>query len=182
MGLIREWYRGEACAAPTALSIFFCFEYPGLTAWANLCRTYVQNIVHLVFSTEERRKLIPAEFQSALWAYVAGVCKKNEIFVHAVGGMDDHDHSLVQIPATLALARAVLTIKSNSSRWTHERGQKVEWQEGYGAFSVSASNVSTVERYIRNQAAHHRRMSFEEEFVALLKRHGVEFDAKYMFG
>src|SRR6266852_3528978 len=86
--------------------------------------SYVQNIVHLVFSTEERRKLIPAEFQSALWAYVAGVCKKNEIFVHAVGGMDDHVHSVVQIPATLALARAVLTIKSNSSRWTHERGQK----------------------------------------------------------
>ncbi len=144
--------------------------------------SYVQNIVHLVFSTEERRKLIPAEFQSALWAYVAGVCKKNEIFVHAVGGMDDHVHSLVQIPATLALARAVLTIKSNSSRWTHERGQKVEWQEGYGAFSVSASNLSVVERYIRNQAAHHRKMSFEEEFVALLRKHGVEFDAKFVFG
>jgi REP element-mobilizing transposase RayT len=141
-----------------------------------------QNIIHLVFSTKERRKLISAEFQPALWAYVAGVCKKNEIFVYAVGGMDDHIHSLIQIPAPLALAKAVLAIKSNSSRWTHERGQKVEWQEGYGAFSVSASNVSTVERYIRNQAAHHRKMSFEEEFVALLRKHGVEFDAKFVFG
>jgi len=71
---------------------------------------------------------------------------------------------------------------ANSSRWTHERGQKVEWQEGYGAFSVSASNLSVVERYIRNQAAHHRKMSFEEEFVALLRKHGVEFDAKFVFG
>jgi REP element-mobilizing transposase RayT len=141
-----------------------------------------QNIIHLVFSTKERRKLISAEFQPALWAYVAGVCKKNEIFVYAVGGMDDHIHSLIQIPAPLALAKAVLAIKSNSSRWTHERGQKVEWQEGYGAFSVSASNVSTVERYIRNQAAHHRKMSFEEEFVALLRKHGVEFDTKFVFG
>ncbi len=147
-----------------------------------MSHSYAQNIIHLVFSTKERRKLISAEFQPALWAYVARVCKKNEIFVHAVGGMDDHIHSLIQIPAPLALAKAVLAIKSNSSRWTHERGQKVEWQEGYGAFSVSASNVSTVERYIRNQAAHHRKMSFEEEFVALLRKHGVEFDAKFVFG
>jgi REP element-mobilizing transposase RayT len=147
-----------------------------------MSHSYAQNIIHLVFSTKERRKLISAEFQPALWAYVAGVCKKNEIFVYAVGGMDDHIHSLIQIPAPLALAKAVLAIKSNSSRWTHERGQKVEWQEGYGAFSVSASNVSTVERYIRNQAAHHRKMSFEEEFVALLRKHGVEFDAKFVFG
>jgi putative transposase len=144
--------------------------------------SYVQNIVHLVFSTKERRKLIPAEFQPDLWAYVAGICKKNEIFVHAVGGMDDHIHSLIQIPSTLALARAVLTIKSNSSRWARERGQRVEWQEGYGAFSVSASNLPVVERYVQNQAAHHRKMSFEEEFAALLKKHGVEFDARYVFG
>ncbi len=147
-----------------------------------MSHSFTQNIIHLVFSTRERRRLIPAEFQPALWAYVAGICKRSEIFVHAVGGMDDHVHSLIQIPAALALAKAVLAIKSNSSRWTHERGQKVEWQEGYGAFSVSASNVSTVERYIRNQAAHHRKMSCEEEFVALLKKHCVEFDAKYVFG
>jgi len=87
--------------------------------------SYVQNIVHLVFSTKERRMLIPAEFQPRLWAYVAGICKKNEIFVHAVGGMEDHIHLLIQVSATLTLAKAVLTVKSNSSRWAHERGQKV---------------------------------------------------------
>jgi REP element-mobilizing transposase RayT len=144
--------------------------------------SYVQNIVHLVFSTKERRKLIPSEFQSRLWAYVAGICKNNKMFVHEVGGMDDHIHFLIQIPSTLTVAKAVLTIKSNSSRWSHERGQRVEWQEGYGAFSVSASNLSAVQRYIRNQAAHHRKMNFEEEFMALLKKHGVDFDVRYVFG
>ena len=147
-----------------------------------MSHSYVQNILHLVFSTKERRKLIPAAFQPELWAYVAGICKKNEIFVRAVGGMDDHVHSLIQIPATLALSKAVLTIKSNSSRWAKEQGQRVEWQEGYGAFSVSASNIETVEQYIRNQAAHHRKMTFEEEFEALLRKCGVQFDARYVFG
>lgn len=90
-----------------------------------MSHSYVQNIIHLVFSTKERGMLIPAEFQPRLWAYVAGICKKNEIFVHAVGGMEDHIHLLIQVSATLTLAKAVLTVKSNSSRWAHERGQKV---------------------------------------------------------
>ena len=96
--------------------------------------------------------------------------------------MADHAHFLVQIPATLTLAKAVATIKANSSRWAHEQGHKFSWQEGYGAFSVSASVVPTVVRYIQNQEAHHRKMSFEEEFVASLKKHGVEFEPKFVFG
>ena len=155
-----------------------------MAASGGLCvsHSYVQNIVHLVFSTKERRKLIPAEFQPDLWAYVAGICKRNELFVHAVGGLDDHIHSLVQIPPSITIAKAVLAIKSNSSRWVREQIRGFEWQEGYGAFSVSASNVPTVEQYIRSQAAHHRKMTFEEEFTALLKKHRVEFDARYVFG
>jgi putative transposase len=147
-----------------------------------MSHSYVQNIVHLVFSTKERRKLIPVEFQPALWAYVAGVCKKNGIFVHAVGGMDDHIHSLIQVPPTMTVAKAVLTIKSNSSRWAKEQRHDLEWQEGYGAFSVSPSNIHTVEQYILTQATHHKKMNFEKEFTALLKKHGLEFDAKYVFG
>ena len=117
-----------------------------------------------------------------MWAYVAGICKNHEILVHAIGGMDDHIHLLIQVPPSLSLAKAVVTIKSNSSRWANEEGHKFAWQQGYAAFSVSASLVPTVVRYIQNQEAHHKKMSFDEELFALLKKHGVEFDPKFVFG
>jgi putative transposase len=144
--------------------------------------TYAQNTIHLVFSTKERRKSIPHEFQSRLWAYTAGICKNHSIFVHAIGGSDDHVHLLIQIPATLSLAKAVATIKSNSSRWAHEQGQPLAWQQGYGAFSVSASNIPAVLRYVQTQESHHRKISFEDEFLALLKKHGVPYDPKFVLG
>lgn len=147
-----------------------------------MSHTYVQNVVHIVFSTKYRSKSISKDFQPRMWAYVAGICKNHEIFVHAIGGMDDHIHLLIQIPASLSVAKAVLTIKSNSSRWANEQGNKFAWQEGYAAFSVSSSRVPGVVRYIQNQESHHRKMPFDEELVALLKKHGVEFDPNFVFG
>ena len=147
-----------------------------------MSHTYAQNVVHVVFSTKERRAAIPREFQPRLWAYMAQVCRNDGMFVYVVGGIADHAHLLMQIPATLSLAKAVNTVKANSSRWAHEQGQRFSWQQGYAAFSVSASVVPTVMRYIQNQEAHHRKMSFEAEFRALLKKHGVEFDARFVFG
>jgi REP element-mobilizing transposase RayT len=82
-----------------------------------LSHTYAQNVVHVVFSTKERRRLIPMEFQPRMWAYVGGICKAEGLFVHAIGGMNDHIHLLFQLPPVLALAKAVGTIKANSSRW-----------------------------------------------------------------
>jgi REP element-mobilizing transposase RayT len=101
------------------------------------------------------------------------------MFVHEIGGMEDHIHLLLQIPPTTALSKAISIIKANSSRWT---GDKFSWQQGYAAFSVSASNVPAVARYMKNQKTHHRKMGFDDEFLALLKKHGVQFDAKYVFG
>lgn len=144
--------------------------------------TFAQNVVHLVFSTKGRRKIIPKEFQPRMWAYAAGICKNLGIFVHKIGGMEDHIHLLIQIPPAVAVAKAVLAIKSNSSRWAKEEGSKLAWQEGYAVFSVGASIVPAVVRYISNQEAHHRKMSFDEELLALLKKHGIEFDPKYVFG
>jgi putative transposase len=131
--------------------------------------TYAQNVIHIVFSTKYRRKTISSEFQPRMWAYVAGICKNHEIFVHAVGGMEDHIHLLVQVPPALPLAKAVLAIKSNSSRWANEQGNKFAWQQGYAAFSVSSSLISVIIRYIQTQESHHRKMTFDAELVALLK-------------
>jgi putative transposase len=144
--------------------------------------TYAQNVLHVVFSTKDRRKTIPREFQPQMWAYAAGICKRHEIRVHAVGGMEDHIHLLIQVPPTLALAKAVLAIKANSSRWANEEGLGFAWQQGYGAFSVSSSIVPAVVRYIENQEAHHRKLTFHAEFLALLHKHGVEFDPRFVFG
>jgi len=147
-----------------------------------MSHTYAQNVIHVIFSTKDRRKTIPAEFQPKLWAYSAGICKNQGIFVHAIGGIEDHVHFLIQLPPVMALAKALLAIKSNSSRWANEGGHKLTWQQGYAAFSVSASNAPAVVRYIQNQEAHHRKMSFEEEFLALLRKHRVEFDPQFVFG
>lgn len=144
--------------------------------------TYAQNIVHLVFSTKDRRKVISEEFRAELWAYIAGICKKHGVFVHAIGGVEDHIHLLVVVPAPLSVADAVRAIKANSSRWMGERNPRFAWQQGYAAFSVSASNVAAVVRYIRGQEGHHRKMTFEAELVALLRKHGVGFNPKFVFG
>jgi len=147
-----------------------------------MSHTYAENVIHVVFSTKERAKLISQDLQPRMWAYATGICNKLGILVHAIGGMEDHIHLLIRVPPTLALAKAVLTIKSNSSRWAGEQRYKFAWQQGYAAFSVSTSIVPAVVRYIKNQEMHHHKMSFDVEFVALLKKHKLEYDPKYIFG
>ncbi len=136
--------------------------------------TSTHNYLHIVFGTKERASSIPESVQPKLWAYLAGICRNYNVLPFAIGGMTDHVHLLVRLPPVLALAKSVSVLKANSSRWMSDRGARFAWQEGYGAFSVSASNLATVESYIRNQKAHHRRMSFQEEYDVLLKRHDVE--------
>jgi len=143
--------------------------------------SYSQNHVHLIFSTKGRLKTISKDNQPRLWRYIAAICKNNAMAVFAVGGMADHIHVLFRLPPALSLVRAVTLIKSNSSKWMKETRKTFAWQEGYGAFSVSSSNLSAVIRYIDRQEAHHGKNSFEVEFIALLKKHGAEFDPKYVF-
>lgn len=97
----------------------------------------------------------------------------------AVGGAADHVHMLISLPTTLFVSKALQLLKGNSSKWIHETFPEMrsfEWQEGYGAFSIGISAVDATVRYIRNQAEHHRMRSFREEFVAMLRRHGLDYD------
>jgi putative transposase len=144
-----------------------------------MSHTYAHNPVHVVFSTKERRKLIPKGSQTRLWAFMAGVCKNQKIFVHEIGGMDDHLHMLIEVPLTISFSDAMKEIKTSSSRWM---GREFAWQPGFVLFGVSASNLDTVIRYIRTQEAHHKKMTFEQEFIALLKKHRVAYDPRYVFG
>jgi REP element-mobilizing transposase RayT len=144
-----------------------------------MSHTYANNFIHCVFSTKDRRPLIPAARTEELCAYLDGIARGEGFSLAAVGGTANHVHLLFVLPADTALALAVQKLKGSSSRWM---GREFSWQEGYGAFSVSSSQVPVVKKYIRNQEEHHRKRSFEEEFVALLRRSGVEYDERYVFG
>ena len=144
-----------------------------------MAHTFSKNYVHVIFSTKGRRKIIEKELQPRLWAYLAGIAKNHDINMLAVGGTEDHIHLLFHLPPKLPLARTVLLLKANSSKWM---SKDLSWQEGYGAFSVSASNLESVIRYVRNQQKHHRKFTFEAEFRAILRRHGIECDPRDLLG
>jgi REP element-mobilizing transposase RayT len=141
--------------------------------------SYISNHVHIVFSTKDRAPVIPEQFQPKLWAYMAGIATNHGMHALAIGGMDDHIHVLVSIPASLSIAKAVQLLKANSSRWINEsRRDRFEWQEGYAAFSVSRSIIPRIMDYIRNQREHHKKRDFAAELALLLKKHGIEPDER----
>ena len=147
--------------------------------------TYTSLHYHCVFSTLGRRNLIPQEILPRLHGYVAGIVRNLKGFPVSVGGTTNHVHVLAGLPANVDAAKAVGTVKANSSRWAHESFPTMSgfaWQEGYGAFTVSRSNLSSVADYISGQAEHHKTMSFEEEFLLLLKKHDIEYDERYIWG
>lgn len=146
-----------------------------------MAHSYFQCIMHVVFSTKQRRKIIPTAVQERLWSYTAAICQKRDIFVHAIGGTENHIHLLLQFPSMLLVPKAINAIKVNSSGWMSGFGPSFAWQKGYGAFSVSKSNVATVVRYIQNQERHHKKMTFEQEFIAMLEKHEVPYDPNYVF-
>jgi putative transposase len=148
-----------------------------------MSHTYVSSLVHCVFSTKNRNKIIPAEIQSDLWSYIGGIARKNGFKALIVGGTEDHVHLLISLPATIALAKAMQLLKGTSSHWMNEMHTKgFAWQEGYGAFTLGISQIPHTIAYIQNQAQHHQRRDFQGEFVSFLKKHNIEFDPKYVWG
>jgi REP element-mobilizing transposase RayT len=148
-----------------------------------VAHTYISDLVHCVFSTKLRRNLIAADAQPDLWAFLGGIARKNGFKALIVGGTENHCHVLLSLPATIALAKAVQLLKGASSHWMNQKhGEGFAWQEGYGAFTVGISKKDDTIAYIRSQAEHHRKRTFEEEFVAFLKKHGVEYDPQHVWG
>jgi putative transposase len=148
-----------------------------------MSHTYTSHLVHCVFSTKNRRDLIRPEIQSDLWAFVGGIARKNEFKALIAGGTENHVHILLSLSAQVSLAKAMQLIKGASSRWMNEKHTKgFAWQEGYGAFTVGISQKANTISYIRSQPEHHRKRSFEEEFIAFLKKHDVEYDPRYVWG
>ncbi len=148
-----------------------------------MSHTYISELVHVVFSTKERCNTISADMQTRLWPFLGGIARKNGFKAVAVGGTGNHIHILLSLPATMPLAKAVQLLKGGSSKWLNEtRDGHFAWQEGYGAFTVGISQQAQTVAYINSQAEHHRKRSFEEEFLAFLKRQGIDYDPKYVWG
>jgi putative transposase len=151
----------------------------------DMAHSYVSIIIHYAFSTKNREKIISPEIQGRLWAYMGGIARENNMKALSIGGVEDHAHVLLSLPATISIAKAIQLIKGGSSKWIHDTFPSLKsfaWQVGYGAFSVSISRVNKTINYIKNQKEHHRRKAFEEEYLAFLKKHSIEYDEKYIWG
>ena len=141
-------------------------------------------LIHVVFSTKQRFKLLHKDWRDDLFAYMGGIATEHKSKLLRSGGVEDHVHLLMKIHPKFAISDTIKLIKGNSSRWINDNKKiaaRFEWQRGYGAFSVSESMSNTVKRYIENQEEHHRQQSFEDEYITFLKKHNIEYDRRYVF-
>jgi len=148
-----------------------------------MSHTFTSLLTHVVFSTSERRPLLSDAIRPDAHAYLGGILRQLRAVPIAIGGTSDHVHLLMRLPADVPLADCLCVVKTNSSRWIKERWperRRFSWQAGYGAFSVSEASRGAVIRYIQDQEQHHQRISFQDEFLALLKKHEIELDQRYV--
>jgi putative transposase len=147
-------------------------------------QSLVINYLHIVFSTKHREKFILPSIESELYAYLGGICNRHNCQVFIVGGHLDHVHILCSLSGKVHLCKLVEELKSHSSKWIKTKGsayKRFYWQNGYGAFSIGYSDFDKVCNYIANQKEHHLSKSFEQEFLAILKRYNVEYDQRYIW-
>jgi putative transposase len=139
---------------------------------------------HLIYSTKNRVPLITGDIQPRLYGYWGGICQEQGNRLIAAGGTANHVHLLVSLSRDASVAEVVRDLKANSSKWIHETfpaSRDFAWQTGYAAFAVSFSNIDQVKKYLARQAEHHRKQTFQEEFVAFLRRHHIEYDERYLW-
>ena len=147
-------------------------------------RSYTNLIYHIVFSTKNRQPLITAEREKRLYEYIGGIIRGLGGILLIINGVEDHVHILAKLRPDKALSDVLRELKASSSGWMHEvfpNAADFSWQNGYGAFTVSESQIPTVTDYIAKQKQHHAGQSFESEFVSLLRKNGIEVDMRYLW-
>jgi putative transposase len=150
-----------------------------------MANTYTSLHYHLVFSTKDRERWIDPAIEQRIWEYLGGIARTNEMKALIVGGIEDHVHLLVGMKPTISVSHAVQQLKGASSKWIHETFLDLaafNWQDGYGAFTVSKSQLPDVTSYLENQREHHRVRTFQEEYRALLDKHEIEYEDRYLWG
>jgi putative transposase len=150
-----------------------------------MANTYSSLYYHLIFSTKNRIHWIHPEIQHRVWAYIGGIARRHKMTALEIGGFTDHVHSLICAPAPVSPSMIAQHLKGDSSKWVHGEFPSLRncgWQDGFGAYTVSKSDIPEVIRYIQNQTEHHRRKSFQEEYLEFLRKHGIEYDERYLWG
>src|SRR5271166_5712458 len=150
----------------------------------SMAHTYHQHLYHLVWSTKEREQLILPEYKERIFQFLGGAFKNADCNIFQVGGMPDHVHILLGIPPKYAVSEIIRDVKVCSSKWiahTFPQCRNFSWQEGFGSFTVSASQKDNVFQYIVNQEHYHKTRTFREEFIELIIKHGIQFDEKYLW-
>ena len=142
------------------------------------------NYSHITFSTKNRYPFIDEDIQDELFRYIGGICKKMEFYPVQIGGYRDHIHILCVLSRKETLMKFMEVVKSHSSKWIKTKGDKYKefyWQRGYASFSVNPTQIEIVKQYIINQADHHKKKTFKEEYLAFLKKYEVDYDEKYVW-
>ena len=149
-----------------------------------MANTYTSLHYHAIFSTKNREPWIGREIEERVWSFLGGIARENQMKALGIGGIENHVHLLLGVPASLALSKGIQLLKGGSSGWIKETFPGMRgfgWQDGYAAFTVSQSNILEVQEYIRSQREHHRVKTFEEEYRAFLERHQVRYEEAYVF-
>lgn len=150
-----------------------------------MANTYTCLHYHFIFSTKNREKWISPDIEQRVWAYLGGIAKENRMTPIEIGGIEDHIHALLGAPSSIAPSKIAQIIKGGTSSWIHATFPKMKtfaWQDGYGAFAVSRSNLDAVAQYIRKQREHHQQQTFQDEYVKFLQKHEISYDERYLWG
>lgn len=141
-------------------------------------------LLHLVFSTKNRRPWIDTGVEEELFRYLSGICRELRCPAHKIGGTDDHVHIACSLSRTVSISHLLQELKASSSAWIKGKSDRYRdfgWQNGYGAFSIGQSNLDDLRKYIANQREHHRELSFQDEFRQFLAKYEVAFDEQYVW-